>query len=887
MKIKNSLLLRAAASALFSAVVFSPAGAQTVPWTGTWSVAPQQTTIASSFNNLAQQTLRQTLHTSIGGSTARVRISNTFGVSPLVIQDVHLAQSLLDSSGNPTSSTVSGTDHVVTWGGSTTASVPAGQTLASDAVNMQVTPEENLMVSIYFPNGVDSANSTYHQLGGQNGMFLANGDVSANTSINTYSTFSSYFYLTDVDVQNSQALGTLVALGASITDGYATAFNTNSRWSNDLAVRMNNTGVVVGVSNKGISGNQELVDGAGQSALHRFERDVVSQPNVRWVIYSDDPINDLGNGNPSYASLIAGVQQMISEAHAAGIKFYCSTLTPNGGRPASAWTANDETIREEIDAFYFGGTSGCDGIVDQASATSNPTDPLEYLPAYNSGDSLHPNDAGYLAISYAVSLSLFTPYFVAPYAGAASAVPGTVQAENYDLGGQGVGYSVSSVNGSANSYRSDGVDLEVTSDTGGGYDLGWTSSEQWFDYTVNADAAGTYTVSFRVAAPSAVTDAFHVSNAFGTDLSGPVNIPATGGFQTWATVTTSVTLPEGEQVLTLIEDNGGWNINYATFTSTTSTEGPYGGTPAAIPGTVMAENYDTGGQGVAYNVTSVNGTDDSYRSDGVNLETATAPATGNDLGWTASGQWFRYTVNVATAGTYNVSFLVAGDVAVTDAFHLANSAGTNLSGSVAVPSTGGWQTWTTVTATVTLPAGRQTLTLDQDNAGWNIDSIVFASTGSGEGPFGGTPAAIPGTVKAENYDTGGQGFGYSVTSTNGTDNGYRSDGVDLETATAPATGNDLGWTATGQWFRYTVNVATAGTYTVSFEVAAPSAVTDAFHISNSSGTNLSGSVNIPATGGWQTWTTVTATVTLSAGTQTLTFNQDNGGWNIDYAAFAE
>jgi hypothetical protein len=166
----------------------SLAGAQTtVPWTGTWSVAPQQTTIASSFNNLAQQTLRQTLHVSIGGSTARVRISNTFGVSPLVIQDVHLAESLLDSSGNPTSSTVSGTDHVVTWGGSTTASVPAGETLASDAVDMQVTPEENLMVSIYFPNGVDSANSTYHQSGGQNGMFLADGDVSANTSIRTYS----------------------------------------------------------------------------------------------------------------------------------------------------------------------------------------------------------------------------------------------------------------------------------------------------------------------------------------------------------------------------------------------------------------------------------------------------------------------------------------------------------------------------------------------------------------------------------------------------------------------------------------------------------------------------------------------------------------------------
>jgi hypothetical protein len=162
-------------------------------------------------------------------------------------------------------------------------------------------------------------------------------------------------------------------------------------------------------------------------------------------------------------------------------------------------------------------------------------------------------------------------------------------------------------------------------------------------------------------------------------------------------------------------------------------EGPYGGTPASVPGALMSENYDTGGQGVAYNVTSVNGTDNGYRSDGVDLETATSPATGNDLGWTASGQWFKYTVNVATAGTYTVSFLIAGDVAVTDAFHLSNSSGTNLTGSVAVPSTGGWQTWTTVTATVTLPAGTQTLTLNEDAAGWNIDSMAFALKSGGGG----------------------------------------------------------------------------------------------------------------------------------------------------------
>jgi hypothetical protein len=156
-----------------------------------------------------------------------------------------------------------------------------------------------------------------------------------------------------------------------------------------------------------------------------------------------------------------------------------------------------------------------------------------------------------------------------------------------------------------------------------------------------------------------------------------------------------------------------------------------------------------------------------------------------------------------------------------------------------------------------------------------------------EAPYGGTPAAIPGTVQAENYDTGGQSVAYNVTSINGTGNSYRSDGVDLETTSDTGGGYDLGWTSSGQWFSYTVNVASAGTYTVSFRVAAPSAVTDAFHISNSSGANLSGGVNIPVTGGWQTWTTVTSTMALPAGPQILTLNEDNGGWNINYVSLAQ
>jgi hypothetical protein len=164
-----------------------------------------------------------------------------------------------------------------------------------------------------------------------------------------------------------------------------------------------------------------------------------------------------------------------------------------------------------------------------------------------------------------------------------------------------------------------------------------------------------------------------------------------------------------------------------------SPEGPYGGTPAAVPGTVQAENYDTGGQGVAYNVSSVNGSANSYRSDGVDLEATSDTGGGDDLGWTSGGQWSKYTVNVATAGTYTVSLRVAAPSAVTDALHITNSSGTNLSGNVNIASTGGWQTWATVTTSVTLPAGTQTLTVNQDNGGWNLNDLAFASSGGGSG----------------------------------------------------------------------------------------------------------------------------------------------------------
>ena len=461
-----------------------------------------------------------------------------------------------------------------------------------------------------------------------------------------------------------------------------------------------------------------------------------------------------------------------------------------------------------------------------------------------------------------------------PYAGTAAPIPGTVQAENYDYGGQGLAYNLNSPYLAGN-YRVDGADIETTGDTGGGYDLGWTSGGQWLRYTVNVATAGAYTVAFRVAGQNAVNGAFHLTNAAGTNLSGNVNLPGTGGWQIWGTVTATVILPAGTQTLTLAQDNGGWNLNHLTFTST---NGPYQGTATAIPGTLQAENYDTGGPGLAYNVASVNG--GGYRTDSADLEVCGDTGGGYDLGWTAAGQWQRYTVNVAAPGTYSVGLRVSAAQAVTDAFHLANAGGTNLSGNVNLPATGGAQTFTTITTSVYLPAGQQVLTLAQDNPGWAINYLTFTTV---EGPYGGTAAAVPGTVQAENYDTGGPGLAYNVTSVNG--GGYRTDSVDIGTTT-DSSGYNIGWTSAGQWMRYTVNVATARTYTVTFRIATPSAVTDAFRLTNAAGTNLSGNVNLPASGGWGTWTTATASVTLPAGTQTLTLAQDHSGWNLNYLTFS-
>jgi len=214
-----------------------------------------------------------------------------------------------------------------------------------------------------------------------------------------------------------------------------------------------------------------------------------------------------------------------------------------------------------------------------------------------------------------------------PFMGTAWPVPGTVQAENYDTGGQGLAYNITSTNGSANSYRTDGVDLETTSDTGGGFDMGWTAAGQWFNYTVNVQTAGQYTLGFRVA--SASGGSLHVQNSSGTNLTGSVSVPATGGSQTWTTVNATATLPAGTQVLSVRQDTGGYNVNYIAFTlvSTTPPSTPTGLT-ATGGNALVSLTWNASGGATSYNI---------YRATTPGGEGTNAVATSNSSSYTDTG----------------------------------------------------------------------------------------------------------------------------------------------------------------------------------------------------------------------------------------------------------
>ncbi|MET0414755.1 MAG: SGNH/GDSL hydrolase family protein [Actinoplanes sp.] len=365
-----------------------------VPWVGTWAVA-----VHSGEEGFERQTLRQIVRTSIGGQAVRVRLSNEFGEQPLTVQNVHLAKHVSTGRIDPS------TDKTATFGGDTSVTIAPGETAVSDAVEFAAAAEGDIAVSAYLPSGTGAA--TKHDLANRDN-WVVDGDQTNRAELSGARKTGSYYFLAGLDVQNPEAAGSVVALGASITDGFGSAYNGNRRWPDLLAARLNDSGRTVGVLNAGIKGNMLLKDWAGQSALNRFERDVLAQPGVKWVIVSDDPLNDLGGANPpSGDELIAGLRQLVDRSHGAGVQVLCSTLTPFEG--AGYWSERGEQGRKQVNDFIRGADSGCDAVVDQDTATHDPNSPTRYLRAYDSGDRLHPNDAGMTAIAEAVSLDAFGP----------------------------------------------------------------------------------------------------------------------------------------------------------------------------------------------------------------------------------------------------------------------------------------------------------------------------------------------------------------------------------------------------------------------------------------------------------------------------------------------
>jgi hypothetical protein len=318
----------------------------------------------------------------------------------------------------------------------------------------------------------------------------------------------------------------------------------------------------------------------------------------------------------------------------------------------------------------------------------------------------------------------------------APAIPGLIEAENFDNGGQTVAYFDGRRGNEGGAYRpSDDVDLAPSSE--GGFTVGWVSAGEWLKYTVNVGAAGTYRFEARVASAGR-GGTFHLEAASG-DVSGPLSVPDTGGWQQWTTLSVPVRLDAGVQILKLVFDSIGptgavANITWMRF----STQAPYRGTSNAVPGVIRAEMFDEGGEGLAYHDTSAGNNGGAVRQESVDIEASVLG--GYDVGWTAAGEWLAYTVTVAAEGTYNVQLNVASPHSSGRLRVMFGNVGTP---SLPVPNTGGWQRWTTIAAQVTLPAGPQVMRVVVDGAGFNFGDIALTRVVAASPQPAPSPAPAP------------------------------------------------------------------------------------------------------------------------------------------------
>lgn len=374
-------------------------------WSPAWVAVPDSPGPA-----LKGQTVRQVVRTSIAGSKIRIRLSNLYGSEPVTIGPVHLA---MHAGGVQIEAN---TDRMLTFDGSRTVTIPVGASVLSDAVDMAVPALRNLAVSMYLSAPV--AVSTIHGAGMQTAYMTTAGDFSAAPGFSVEQTDDSRYFLTDVEVLPAGEARTFVVLGDSIADGIGSGNDRNARWTDMLAVRLRGDPVLAPISvvNAGIAGNRILNDAAkpfvGPSALARFGRDALDKPGVGWILLHEG-INDITasqmlttpKDQVSVEQIIDGMKTLAARAHASGVRIWGGTLLPFEGT-RHFYSEAAEARRQAVNA-WIRSSGAFDAVIDFDQAMRDPAHPNRLHPDFDSGDHLHPNEAGYKVMAETVDLHLF------------------------------------------------------------------------------------------------------------------------------------------------------------------------------------------------------------------------------------------------------------------------------------------------------------------------------------------------------------------------------------------------------------------------------------------------------------------------------------------------
>ena len=368
-------------------------------WVTTWGCGPQLTEPGNLPPAvLASSTLRQFVHTTIGGKHLRVRFSNAYGTSPVMINSAHVAL----SAGSLGSGNINpATDKALTFHGAPAVSIPPGEVIYSDSCDYPLPALTNLSISIYFGN--ISATTINGHPGSRTTSFIIASNVVSAASLTGASATAHWYIITGVDVLADSSSQALVTFGDSITDGRGSDTDGNNRWPDDLAQLLNANASTprVAVANMGIGGGA-VYYGLGPQGISRFDRDVLNQSAARWVIVYIG-VNDIGGGTDS-SSLITAYAQWANKVHARGMLAYGATITPFGGN--SYYTDAHEATRQAVNAWFRTNTL-YDAVIDFDAVVRDPVALTNLISTYSS-DGLHLTPAGYHAMASSINLNLFT-----------------------------------------------------------------------------------------------------------------------------------------------------------------------------------------------------------------------------------------------------------------------------------------------------------------------------------------------------------------------------------------------------------------------------------------------------------------------------------------------